>query len=230
MSSEDQPRFLLEIVSDTICPWCFIAKRRLDKALEMIGDEMAFEIRWRPFELNPDMPRDGLDRRAYRSHKFGSWERSLELDAQVKEAGAQDGLAFHHERMEKTPNTLASHVLVRAAQETGNQSSVIDALFRAYFTDGRDVGDPAVLVEIGVEGGVVRAHGEAVLADEELRNAVQDEARAFGRAGIRGVPTLLLNRFVLFSGAQEPSRIAAALRRASGNREVVDANMEAFGV
>ena len=146
---EIETPFLLEVVSDTICPWCYVGKRRLETALAAIGDDISFDLRWRPFELNPDMPREGLDRKGYRSAKFGSWEKSLELDAQVKAAGASDGLDFHHERIEKTPNTLASHVLIKLAGEHGVHNAVVDALFRAYFVEGDDIGDPNVLAALG---------------------------------------------------------------------------------
>lgn len=221
MDSENP--FLLEVVSDTICPWCFIGKKRLGTALDALGDKIAFDLRWRPFELNPDMPREGVDRRRYRSAKFGSWEKSLALDAQVTAAGAADGLEFHHERMEKTPNTLASHVLIRLAGEYGLQDEVVEAVFRAYFIDGEDVGDPAVLATIGAQTGLDRTAIERALDDEALRQAVQDEARAFSQSGINGVPTVLLNRYVLFSGAQQPEMIADALREAAAHHDVIAA-------
>ena len=215
--------FALEIVSDTICPWCYIGKKRLDAALDLIGDDIAFDISWRPFELNPDMPRAGMDRKTYRSAKFGSWERSIALDAQVTAAGADSGLDFHHERMATTPNTLASHVLVRLAAEAGRQHAVVGALFKAYFTDGLDVGDADVLAEIAAACGLDRARIATALADEALRADVQAEARVFARGGITGVPTVLLNRFLLFSGAQASAAIAEALREAAANEQVIAA-------
>lgn len=218
---EIENSFLLEVVSDTICPWCYVGKRRLETALAAIGDDISFDLRWRPFELNPDMPREGLDRRSYRSAKFGSWEKSLELDAQVKAAGASDGLDFHHERMEKTPNTLASHVLINLAGGTEAQSDVVEALFRAYFVDGEDVGDPTVLAAIGAKAGLDATVVEQALADEERRAAVKAEARAFSQSGINGVPTVLLNRFSLFSGAQRPELIERALRKAAAHEDVI---------
>ena len=218
---EPKTSFLLEVVSDTICPWCYVGKRRLETALAAIGDDISFELRWRPFELNPDMPREGVNRRSYRSAKFGSWEASLELDAQVKAAGASDGLDFHHERMEKTPNTLASHVLIDLAGETGVQSDVVEALFRAYFVDGEDVGDPTVLAAIGAKVGLDQTTLEQTLADEARRAAVKAEARAFSRSGISGVPTVLLNRFSLFTGAQRPEVIERALRKAAAHEDVI---------
>lgn len=226
MGRTDGTRYALEIVSDTICPWCYIGKKRLDAALELIGDDIAFEIRWRPFELNPDMPRTGMDRKAYRSAKFGSWERSVALDAQVTAAGAESGLDFHHERMATTPNTLASHVLVRLAGEAGRQHDVVEAMFKAYFTDGLDVGDADVLAGIGTACGLDRARVVAALADDALRADVQAEARAFSQGGVTGVPTVLLNRFLLFSGAQAPAAIAEVLRQAAANEQVIAAGAE----
>ncbi len=218
---ETETRFLLEIVSDTICPWCYVGKRRLDTALAAIGDDLAVDIRWRPFELNPDMPREGLDRKTYRSAKFGSWEKSRELDAQVVAASAPDGLAFHHDRMDKTPNTLASHVLIRLAGAAGRQDDIVEALFKAYFTDGRDIGDPAVLTAIGAETGLDAAMVDQALADETLRADVKAEAHAFARSGINGVPTVLLNRYMLFSGARRPDLIERALRDAAAHGDVI---------
>lgn len=227
MSTINNSPYTLEIVSDTICPWCYIGKKRLDAALDLIGDEIAFDIRWRPFELNPDMPCEGLDRRAYRSRKFGSWEKSLALDTQVKTAGARDGLDFHHERMAMTPNTLASHVLIRLAGESDRQDTTVEALFKAYFTDGRDVGDAHVLVDIGAACGLDRAQVTAALNDDRRRTDIKSEARAFAQASVSGVPTVMLNRYILFSGAQAPEVIASSLRQAAARDEVVAAGAKA---
>ena len=216
-------KFLLEVVSDTICPWCYVGKRRLEAALAVIGDDLPVDIRWRPYELNPDMPREGMDRQAYRSRKFGSWERSRQLDAQVKAAGASDGLDFHQERIEKTPNTLSSHVLIRLAGETNSQSRIVEALFSAYFTEGRDVGDPDVLATIGAGAGLDRTTIERALENEILRADVKAEARGFAQSGISGVPTVLLNRFSLFSGAQQPELIERALRNTAAHADVIAA-------
>ena len=220
---EIENKLLLEVVSDTICPWCYVGKRRLESALAAIGDHLSFDIRWRPYELNPDIPREGLDRKTYRSRKFGSWERSLDLDAQVKAAGASDGLDFHHERIERTPNTLLSHVLVRSAGETDIQGKIVEALFMSYFVEGQDVGDPDVLTAIWTGVGLDQATVEQALDDETLRAEVKAEARSFAQSGINGVPTVLLNRFSLFSGAQRPERIERALRKAAAHEDVIAA-------
>jgi len=131
----------LIVVSDVICPWCFMAKRNLEKALQIVGPELQMEITWSAFELNPEMPKEGMDRRQYRSKKFGSWEYSQSLDAQVVEAGASAGITFRHDLIARTPNTFNAHRLIWLAQEEGVQDAVVESLFRAYFTQGQDVGD-----------------------------------------------------------------------------------------
>ena len=214
---------LLGYCSDTICPWCYIGKQKLDAALDIIGAEIEFDVRWRPFELNPDMPREGLDRKEYRSRKFGSWERSLALDAQVHDAGEAVELEFHHDRMAKTPNTLSSHVLVRLALDAGLQNLVVDAIFKAYFTDGLDVGDVDVLADIGASCGMNRDRAAQMLVDDGLRYDVKAEATAFSEAGVNSVPSIMLNRHLLLNGAQAPERIADILRRASANEDIIAA-------
>ena len=119
----------VEIVSDVICPWCFIGKRRLEQAIDRFGGEDEVRVRWLSFQLNPTMPPEGMDRRAYRSAKFGSWEKSLALDAQVTAAGKQDGIAFDFTRAERTPNTLNAHRLIWLAGERGVQDAVVEAFF-----------------------------------------------------------------------------------------------------
>src|ERR1051325_2767537 len=125
----------IDVYSDVICPWCFVGKRRMGKGLA----GRAATVRWHPFELNPGMPAEGVERRAYRIKKFGSWERSLELDVQVAEAGRGEGIAFNFDRMARTPNTFDAHRIIWLAGERGVQNAVVDALFRAYFTDGRNL-------------------------------------------------------------------------------------------
>src|ERR1700730_399658 len=147
LDRDARPVHQLTIVSDVICPWCFVAKKSLEKALGMAGTRLPLSITWRPFELNPAMPKEGLNRREYRSKKFGSWEHSQSLDAQVAAAGKLAGITFHHDLMERTPNTFNAHRLIWLAGEEGVQDAVVEALFRAYFVEGRDVGDTKVLAE-----------------------------------------------------------------------------------
>jgi predicted DsbA family dithiol-disulfide isomerase len=208
----------LGIFSDTICPWCYVGKRRVERALrELAADGLAFTIRWRPFELNPGMPPGGVDRRAYRAAKFGSWERSQALDARVAAAGAEDGIVFRHDRIARTPNTRASHRLIWLAGTEGGpdlQARVVEELFAAYFTEGQDIGDHDVLAGIGERCGIPAARVAALLQSEEGVEAVVGDEQRAQTAGLTGVPTVLLDDLVLFSGAQPVPVIVAALRGA----------------
>src|SRR3954452_24949265 len=153
----------IDMVSDVICPWCFIGKRRLEKAL---GDRAA-TVRWQPFQLNPDMPQEGIDRKSYRIRKFGSWERSQELDAQVVAAGQGDAIAFNFDKMDRTPNTLDAHRVIWLAGERGAQDAVVEALFLAYFTDGRNLSDRATLAGVAAGAGLDRAEVDELLAGDK---------------------------------------------------------------
>ncbi len=205
----------LEIVSDAICPWCWIGKAHLDGALALLEAEgLRFEVGWRPYQLNPDMPEGGVDRRTYRTEKFGSWERSLELDAQVAEAGRAAGVAFRHDLMARTPNTIDAHRLIRLAGADGVQHATMDRLFRAYFHEGQDIGSPPVLAELGAEAGMAEATLATFMAGDAARGEVTTESRALAQAGISGVPSFLLDRHLLFSGAMPAERMADGFRRA----------------
>jgi predicted DsbA family dithiol-disulfide isomerase len=205
---KDAAPLLIEVASDVICPWCYIGKRRLEKALALVGGEVKPEIRWLPFQLNPEMPKDGIPRAEYRKAKFGSIERSQGLDARVAAEGESEGIAFAFERMQRTPNTIAAHQLIDLAQKQGRGTPVVDALFKAYFEDARDIGDPAVLAEIaqnaGVSGWPQQADGPQVAAlEEDVRNL-----------GISAVPTFILGRKLGVSGAHPPEALAHAIRQA----------------
>lgn len=206
----------LDIVSDAICPWCWIGKANMDAALAILEKEdgLRFSIRWRPFQLNPDMPPEGVDRAAYRTQKFGNLERSKQMDAQVAEAGRKAGLEFRHDLMLRTPNTVEAHRLMRLAEPSGHQHSMMEAIFRAYFHEGRDIGDRDVLAELGRGVGLDDAT-IAVFADgHAARHEVMAEDEAYRRAGISGVPSFVLDRYLLWSGAMPAEQMAAAMRQA----------------
>jgi predicted DsbA family dithiol-disulfide isomerase len=211
----DPPRAprTIDVISDAICPWCWIGKAHLDAALaELSRDGLEFRVRWRPFQLNPDMPEEGVERDAYRAQKFGSLERSRQLDAQVAEAGRAAGLAFRHDLMRRTPNTVAAHRVIRAAEEAGVQQAVVDALFPAYFQQGQDIGDAATLDAIAASAGLPGV--AAMLATDAHREEVLAEDMAARRGGISGVPSFLMDRHLLFSGAMPGPRMAEAFRQA----------------
>jgi predicted DsbA family dithiol-disulfide isomerase len=207
------PSGIIDVISDAICPWCWIGKRNLEAALGELRDEgLAFAVRWRPYQLNPDMPAEGVERAAYRAAKFGSLERSRQLDARLVEAGKGVGLDFRFDRMLRTPNTIAAHRVIRFAEPAGLQDAVVEALFRAYFHEGRDIGDAAVLAEVASAAGLDGV--AAMLAGEEGRAEVVAEDMAARRAGLDGVPSFIMDRHLLFSGAMPGPDMANAFRRA----------------
>jgi predicted DsbA family dithiol-disulfide isomerase len=202
----------LNIVSDVICPWCYVGKRRLEKALATLGPSARLRITWRPFELNPQMPKEGMDRRAYRMRKFGSLERSQQMDAQLSAVAAQEGLPFRFDRIERTPNTFDAHRLIWFAGERGIQDAVMETLFRGYFTEGRNVGDRNVLASLAQEAGMDRGEAEALLAGDQGSNEVKADELVAQGAGISGVPSFILKGQLLFSGAQPSEVIARVLQ------------------
>ena len=204
----------IDIVSDTICPWCFIGKRRLERALADEHGAAAIEIGWRPFQLNPDMPDEGMERGAYLAAKFGGAERAQRIYAPIVEAGAGEGIGFAFEKIVRTPNTLLSHKLIRHAGEAGRQDAVVEALFRAYFTEGRDIGDAGVLADIAAEVGLPREEAHAYLASETDRHAVVAEDMLARKLGIQGVPCFIIDRRVMVSGAQTPDILRQAFDHA----------------
>ena len=195
----------LEVASDVICPWCYIGKRRLEKALNLLNGDVDLKISWLPFQLNPGMPREGMSRTEYRKAKFGSLERSRQLDARVIAEGRSEGIEFAFDRIGRTPNTLAAHQLVAVSSD---QNKVVDALFRAYFEEARDIGDPAVLADIATQCGV---NGWPEKSPDV--SALEEEVRAMG---ITAVPTFIFDRRSGISGAYPAETLAGAIREASG--------------
>lgn len=206
--------YRLEVVSDTICPWCNVGKHRLAKALTELEPELSFEVIWRPFELNPNMPRNGMDRRAYRFAKFGSWQRSQALDAQVTGIGALEGIVLRHDLITRTPNTFGSHRLIELAGREGVQDAVVEAIFSAYFTEGRDIGQHGVLTDIATSNGLSEARVVAFLAgDEGIDDVIRKKEHGL-KSGIQGVPSFLLEGAYLFSGALSTAQMVKSLRQA----------------
>lgn len=214
----------ISVVSDTICPWCYVGKRRIEQASKMLADEgVDITVRWLPFELNPNMPAEGLDRREYRSAKFGSWAKSQALDAEVASEGAREGIEFRHYLMARTPNTRLSHRLIWLAGEVGGpgaQDLVVESLFDGYFTQGRDIGDRKVLAEIGFSTGLpVDAVNDLLDGVDGIEEVLNHEMWAT-RAGLNGVPSVILGEYLLFSGAQRAPLVVDAIRKALGAQAV----------
>lgn len=211
----------VEIYSDVICPWCFIGKRRLEAALAELSEEEAGSVGvvWRPFELNPDMPKEGMDRRAYRVAKFGSPQRSRELDARLEAVGATAGIDFAFERIARTPNTFDAHRLIRFAQREGRGDAAVEALFRRYFLDGEDVGRREVLLDAARAAGLDDDAAVAAMLDGgEGAAEVRAAEREAWRLGISGVPMFVIDGEPRIAGAQDAGTIAAVLRDALRRR------------
>ncbi len=206
--SDVMTRMRIDIVSDAICPWCWIGKTNLAAALEELGWDA--EVHWHPYQLNPDMPVEGVDRAAYRTQKFGSLAASAEKDAGVAQAGAAAGLEFRLGDQKRTPNTVLPHRLAKFADEHGVQNELIEVMFRAYFNEGRDIGDAAVLAELAATVGL---DATEFLASDRFEDEVRAEDANFRRMGINGVPSFALAGHILFSGAMPPAQMASAFRR-----------------
>lgn len=171
----------IDVISDVICPWCYVGKRRLEKAIASCDDPRDIQVRWHPFQLNPSMPKEGISRKEYRTSKFGSWQRSTELDSQISAVGEAEGIHFAFDKMARTPNTVDAHRLIWLADQRGCQDAVVEALFRAYFSEGRDIGSQSALVELAAESGLDPQAVESMLngdSDGSLRSTRSSKAAA----------------------------------------------------
>jgi predicted DsbA family dithiol-disulfide isomerase len=203
----------LDVVSDIVCPWCWLGKRRLDATLDTF---MAFgvEVTFRPFQLDPDVPEGGVDYKAYMTAKFGDLSRIAASQEQLKAAGAALGMSYRFEEIAIRPNTFNAHCLIRWASGEGKGAAVVEALFAAHFEELRDVGDPAVLADIAGEAGLDRALVAERLASDFIRAEVRRDEAYFRRLGIGGVPTFIANGRSAVQGAQEAATLERFLRDA----------------
>ena len=202
----------VDVISDVICPWCYIGKRRLEKAISDVDGKHEVRVHWHPFQLNPDMPKEGVSRNAYRIKKFGSWERSQELDAKLIAVGETEGIHFAFDRMERTPNTLDAHRLIWLADQNHCQDAIMEALFRAYFTDGRDISNRDTLLDVVAEAGLDRQQAESLLNSDEGMEAIKEAEGLSRRYRVDGVPFFIINNEITLSGAQPPETFLAALQ------------------
>jgi predicted DsbA family dithiol-disulfide isomerase len=193
----------IEIVCDVVCPWCFIGKRRLERALAMRRD-VEVSLAWRPFQLNPDMPREGMPRELYLAAKFGGARNATRIYANVIAAGRSEGIEFAFDRIRRTPNTLDAHRLIRLADDFGRADRIVQALFEAYFLDGRDIGDLDTLSNIADAAGLERSETRHHLAGDLGAEEVRADDRRARHLGIHAVPCFIVDRSYAISGAQEP--------------------------
>ena len=191
----------LDIFSDPICPWCYIGKANLDRAMEAHPDH-PFEVEWHPFQLNPDMPAGGADRRAYLEAKFGSKQNAVSIYARVSEAAKTAGLAINFETMNRVPNTLDAHRLIHWAGLEGRQTAMVSALFRAYFRDGKDIGDKATLAALAGDAGLDAALAARLLVTEADRAEIAARDAHARQRGVNAVPTFVIANQYVLSGAQ----------------------------
>jgi predicted DsbA family dithiol-disulfide isomerase len=200
----------VDVVSDVVCPWCFIGKRRLGRALGL-RPGLPVEVRWRPFQLDPSIPAGGVDRMAYLTGKFGSAERIGEMHQRIEALGRAEGIAFDFNAIRVSPNTLDAHRLIRWAALAGQQGAVVEALFKAYFEQGRNIGDADVLAGIAAAEGLPREEIAERLAGDTDKATVEQEIATAGELGIRGVPFFIFDGRYAVSGAEAPETLAAAL-------------------
>jgi predicted DsbA family dithiol-disulfide isomerase len=211
-ASEKPESLTIDIVSDVVCPWCYIGKRNLEAALATLPTSEV-EIRWRPYQLDPTIPPEGIARRAYLERKFGA--RVDEIYTRVAAAGRDAGLDFAFDRIERSPNTLDAHRLIRWAQSAGKQNEVVERLFRSFFIDGRDIGEHAILIETAGEAGMDPDLVARLLEGEADKESVREEIATAQRLGVTGVPFFIFaGRFGL-PGAQPAEVLAGAIKKAA---------------
>jgi predicted DsbA family dithiol-disulfide isomerase len=208
----------IDVISDVVCPWCFIGKRRLEKALALTPD-IPVEVRWHPYFLNPWVPREGISREQYLTTKFGSVERYKGIAGRVAAAAAAEGLTYNVDGIARQPNTLNAHRLILWAGNIGNAAQMKQRLMELYFTEGADLSDPEVLVHAAQECGL---DGESVrtwLASDTDVDRVSAAAESAKEAGIDGVPCFIIGGAFAVSGAQAPEYLADAIERGAKNRQ-----------
>jgi len=221
--SELQP-IAIDVISDTMCPWCYIGKRRLEKALALRPHE-AVSIHWRPYQLDPTIPSEGMDRKTYLENKFGGREQAKSVYEPIRQAGEDEAIPFAFDQIDRSPNTVNSHRLIRWARTGGHQDQVVEILFRRFFTEGEDIGDKDVLIEAAGEAGMDTAIVKTLLEGDADREEVEKEVALARQMGVTGVPCFIVDNKYVVVGAQTPEIIAGAIdmavkeRHSEGNGE-----------
>ena len=207
----------MDVYSDLVCPWCYIGKRRLEQALMRLGEQnVAVTPTWRAFQLNPDMPAAGMARKDYVETKFGGPERATQIYARVAAVGNEVGIPFQFEKIERQPNTINAHRLIRLAGEQGQQDAVSEALFRAFFLEFLDIGNVVTLSEIAASAGLNREAVYAYLSSDQGAAAAQQEDAVARQLGITGVPFFVFGGKYAVSGAQSAEVLLQAFEQAAG--------------
>jgi predicted DsbA family dithiol-disulfide isomerase len=210
-------KLTIDVISDVVCPWCYIGKRLLEQAIALKPD-IPVEVRFRPYFLNPWVPREGMSREDYLIAKFGSVERYNSNNNRVVEAAAAIGLSYNRDRIKRQPNTLDCHRLILWAEEAGKAAAIKQRLMEIYFSEGGDLSQSEVLVGAAVDCGMDAGEVRARLASQQDVERVEREAQSAKEAGIDGVPCFIIGGAIALSGAQPPEYLAAAIERAAGEQ------------
>jgi len=217
----DQTPVRIDVVSDVVCPWCFIGKRRLEKALALKPD-VPVEVRWHPYFLNDWIPREGISREQYLTTKFGSPERYRGIAQRVSAAAAAEGLDYAMDKISRQPNTLDAHRLIRWAAGIGKAADMKQKLMDLYFTEGADLTNHAVLVQAAIDIGLDAEDVREALDSDKDVTEVEQEAASAKEAGIDGVPCFIFGGKFAVSGAQSPEYLAEAIERSAAARDAAE--------
>ena len=219
----DQAQVLkIDVISDVVCPWCYLGKKRLARALAGERSEH-IEVHWRPYQLDPSIPPGGVDRQAYLRNKFGDDGRLAQVHERLRALGAEEGLAFAFDKIERAPNTLDAHRLIRWASETGLQDAIVERLFSLYFQEGRDIGDRRLLAETAREAGMDFKDVEKRLSEGVDESEVRREISQAQSLGVTGVPFFIFASRFGVPGAQSAEVLSTAIERARNSLAGVEA-------
>ena len=209
--------FQIDVISDVVCPWCFIGKRNLEQALETWRAKHRDQepmVRWHPFQLNPQLPASGVPRKQYLENKFGGPERAKEIYARVLAAGKRAGIDFAFDAIQVQPNTINAHRMLQFAAERGKQDEMAEVIFRRYFLEGADLSDTQTLADMAQQAGLNRAEAAAYLASDANSELIKEQDRRARAIGVEGVPFFIFNQRLALSGAQPPEVIVEAMEKA----------------
>jgi predicted DsbA family dithiol-disulfide isomerase len=218
----NKPTIKIGVVSDVVCPWCYIGKRRLEKAMHKLSDRFNFEVEYFPFELNPQMPASGLDQKTYLSNKFGGEERYQQITAQTTSVAAQEGLTFNFAIQKISPNTRNAHRLIQLGREHNKQLGLVESLFNAYFTEGIDLSKNENLVNIAVQNGLNKEEVELFLKSDTGTTEIEMTEHQLQQSGITGVPFYIINNTYGISGAQSSESFLKAFEEITSSPDVAE--------
>lgn len=215
------PSIQVDIISDVMCPWCYVGKRRFEKAVAMRPD-IEFDVRWRPFQLDPTIPPEGVDRGEYLKKKFGD-SKGGDMYQHLIDAGKAEAIPFAFKKIEVSPNTLDAHRVIRWSATAGVQDNVVESLFKGYFTEGRNLIDHEYLADVAESAGMERPVVERLLSDDADKDLVGEEIALANKMGVTGVPCFIFANKLVVMGAQDPQILVQAIDQVmADSQEAVD--------